>query len=147
MEEQKQFKVGDRVRVKNPDWERHFDCGNDIGVLTNEDIGVVKGDASYWNGLIEVSFLDGFVCLDFSEDELELVASYDPKTDFLSELKGLLSKYNASFSLCAKGSYCGDDVESITLSICVGEDCVDYTTEDFFNYEISADNIMDYDKE
>lgn len=139
------FNVGDRVRVKNPDWERHFDCGNDIGALTNEDIGVVKGEASYWNGLIEVSFLDGFVCLDFSEDELELVASSDPKTAFLTELKELLEKYDVEII-----AHIGEDnttnKDKPLIYIQIRGEVLNY--ERGCDYcDITANNIMDYDKE
>ncbi len=95
MSEQTKFKVGDRVRAKNPNWELHFDCGNDFGILTHTDVGIVKGQSHLGDDFIEVAFCDGWVCEDFTEDELELVESYDPKTAFLTELKELLIKHNA----------------------------------------------------
>lgn len=70
----------------------------------------------------------------------------DKKLAFLSELKGLLEKYDASIMLDAKGSYCGDDVESVTMSFCFNNEYIDYTITDFAK-EITADNIMDYEKE
>lgn len=62
----------------------------------------------------------------------------DSKTAFLSELKGLLEKYNASIYVDFNQS---DEI--YTTTIAVGEDSVKYNYTD----GIDCDNIMDYDKE
>lgn len=131
---EKKFKKGDKVRVTISKWERHFDCGNDIGALTNDDIGIVIGQ-SYDADFIEVSFFNGFVCLDFTEDELELIEPYDPKTAFLSELKELLEKYNAKIDV--RLDYSASEIAVVMIGNEIVAD----------GRPITADNIMDYDKE
>lgn len=63
--------------------------------------------------------------------------AYDPKTAFLSELKGLLDKYNAKIAVDFNQS---DEIYTTTIAF--GEDSVKYSYTD----GIDCDNIMDYDK-
>lgn len=89
--------------------------------------------------------------VEWDDGEVETVGEsdiepIDRRDVFLFELKGLLAKYGASIMLDAKGSYCGDDVESVTMSFCFNNEHIDYTITDF-DKEITSDNIMDYDKE
>ena len=72
----------------------------------------------------------------FPQTEVELI---DPKTAFLTELKELLEKYDASIYA---GGY---DADGIGLNI--GSDNVYYTTNYNFGDYITASNIMDFDKE
>lgn len=118
---EKKFKVGDFVRR----------------ILSGEivKIEVIKED---WIAYREARMMT-------SACPMEEVEPVDPKTAFLSELKGLLEKYDASIMLDAKGSYCGNDVESVTMSLCFNNEHIDYTITDF-DKEITPDNIMDYDK-
>ena len=141
------FNVGDRVRAKNPNWELHFDCGNDFGILTHTDVGIVKGQSHYGDDFIEVAYCDGWVCEDFTEDELELVEAYDPKTAFLTELKGLLEKYDAKISAYPSG-WDGETDICFTvgdIDISYSDDNPIFKDKNFS--EITPDNIMDYDKE
>ena len=140
MSEQKKFNIGDRVRVKDPEWELRFDCGNDIGVITSEDIGKVKGESFYGEDFVEVAFCDGWVCDDFTEDELELVESYDPKTAFLLELKGLLEKYGAKMSADVIGPDL--DCAEVDMLFVIGDDEIRFDVTEF-NYFITPDNIAE----
>ena len=82
------FKVGDRVRFTRKD------CHWIETSIHNGDEGVVIGNGSgYFPNSVDVSF-DG-VSDEININDLELIESYDPKTAFLSELKGLLEKYDA----------------------------------------------------
>ena len=119
------FKVGDRVICT--------DDGN-LGTITFVDIDEGKG----LNSGYEVKFDDG------SEDwimadmlTLSDEPPYDRKTAFLRELQALLRKYDARiepyFSVCA-------DIPSIDLYL--GNDCVES-----WDRPVTADNIMDFDKE
>lgn len=139
---EKKFNVGDRVRVKNPEWELRFDCGNDIGVVTSKDIGEVNGESFYGEDFVEVAFCDGWVRDDFLEEELEIVESYDPKTAFLSELKGLLWRYNAHLiahktDMPISVYFEGEDKPCVSIGKEVNKGC---------GVVITPDNIMDYDK-
>lgn len=76
------FKVGDRVMCTD---------NGALGVITSIDIDPIGVCDGY-----TVLFDDGeetWVCADMVELSDEPL--YDPKTAFLSELKGLLEKYNA----------------------------------------------------
>lgn len=133
---EKKFNVGDRVRVNDPEWELRFDCGNDIGVVTSEDIGQVKGESFYGEDFVEVAFCDGWVRDDLLKEELEVVESYDPKTAFLSELKGLLERYGAE--LGDSGVY---EIEGMEVTFDNGNRIR------YKHCTINALNIMDYEKE
>lgn len=119
---EKKFKAGDFARRKS---------NGKIVKITLEDYGWVA---------YQEKILTSGAC------PMEDVEPVDPKIAFLSELKGLLERYEASIMIDAKGSYCGDDVESVTMSLCFNNEHIDYTIADF-DKEIAADNIMDYDKE
>ena len=129
------FNVGDRVRTLE---RLMYLPPNITGVIVRKE-----SDGRYKVQIDE----EEDMCAFYFPAQLELVKAYNHKTAFLTELKDLLAKYDARISLYAKGSYCGDDIESVTMSISVGNECIDYTIKDFFDTDISADNIMDYDKE
>lgn len=121
--------------------EKKFDIGDSIGC--NGFFGrVINGFAEDGKFYYDVEWDDGEVET-VMESDIELI---DRRDVFLSELKGLLEKYDASIMLDAKGSYCGDDVESVTMSLCFNNEHIDYTITDF-DKEITPDNIMDYEKE
>lgn len=134
MSEQKKFNVGDRVRLKE---YYEFTCANELTYIDVDEVGIVK---AVYGGYIKIDFSDMPVWLEFYEDKIELVESYNPKTAFLSELKALLEKYNASIY----------DYEQYKL-------CVDFDNGDSISWYwgnktpqksmLTADNIMDYEKE
>nr|DAN28976.1 MAG TPA: Tudor-interacting repair regulator protein [Caudoviricetes sp.] len=122
---EKKFNVGDRVMCTD---------NGALGVITSIDIDPIGVCDGY-----TVLFDDGeetWICADMVVHSDE--PPYDPKTAFLSELKGLLEKYNASIYVDFNQS---DEI--YTTTIAVGEDSVKYNSTD----EIDCDNIMDYEKE
>lgn len=110
----KKFEIGDRVRSK---------FYGVVGTITEVDT-------------------DGYILKPDTDDDMWIadtdVEPYDPKTAFLSELKGLLEKYDASIYVIFNRS---DEI--YTTTIAVGEDSVKYNYTD----GIDSDNIMDYGKE
>lgn len=91
-------------------------------------IEVIKED---WIAYREARLMTGACPM----EEVELV---DPKTAFLSELKGLLEKYGAEIELLSL------DLDTTQLGITSGEFEVEYPID---IQQITANNIMDYDKE
>lgn len=89
MSEQKKFNVGDRVRI--------------IGDSTKTEHTIKKiTEGYYW--LETDAFIGGIW--------LEKIEPTDPKTAFLSELKGLLEKYHARFEV---------DFSSQTTHLIIGD--------------------------
>ena len=72
-----------------------------------------------------------------SGEDLELVEPYDHRTAFLTRLQSLLREFDASiapqFDMWTDMSY---------VDVCIGKECILSTNE-----HITADNIMDFDKE
>ncbi len=126
----RKIKVGDRVRIikgslVNPDY-----IGRICTVSSITDGGYVKfSDCdSVWTPDV----------LEFIETEEE-VTPIDKRTEFLTRLGSLF------LSADAVGSYCGDDIESVTLIIGIGDRClINYNIADP-NVIINAGNIMDYE--
>lgn len=140
MSEQKRFKIGDRVRFTRED------CHWIETSIHNGDEGVVIGNGSgYFPNSVDVSFSG--VSDEISVNDLELVETYDPTTDFLTRLQSLLSEFDAEIRF-VEGDYSpaiifkgykdektsfGEFIDGLML---------------YSNHScISADNIMDYDKE
>lgn len=120
---EKQFNAGDRVRLKSN--------GSIVEVVIAKD---------GWIGYDENRKIAGSC-------PMEEVEPVDPKTAFLSELKGLLEKYDAKISAYSVG-YDGE----LDLTFDVGNCEVLYSEDNpIFKghsvHTITADNIMDYDKE
>ena len=112
------FKVGDKVRVKSTDIE-------DIIIDMCNDNVFLK-DNGYW-----------------STNVLELVESQDRRTAFLTRLQSLLKEHNATIQAYMSG------VDTTGLCIYFADENVaeaDYKQNDTI-CEITADNIMDFDKE
>lgn len=130
-----EFKVGDRVRIAVD--ELH---GYRI-IFEKGDAGVVTGIAE--NGYVGVSFDGPLVGCAFMDCKyLEADKAYDPKTAFLSELKGLLGRYNAH--LIAHKS----DVPISVYLDGVERPCavIGKEVNKGCGVVITPDNIMDYDK-
>lgn len=118
------FKVGDRVVLKR---DFHFGDnlhkkGEVVTITKIHDSGIVRVEAhnsedSHW------------IC-DYN------LEPYDRKKEFISDLRELLVKYNASFS----------DYENykVCFSLDDADETIAFNTEDG---AIDADNIMDYEKE
>lgn len=111
---EKKFNIGDRVRLKAN--------GNIAQVVIVKDGWIAYDESRRFAGSCPM-------------EEAEPI---DNKTAFLSELKGLLEKYDAGIYVDFNQS---DEI--YTTTIAVGEDGVKYNYTD----GIDCDNIMDYDKE
>lgn len=133
---EKKFKKGDRVRFIRED------CHWIEISIHNGYEGVVVGDGSgYFHNSVDVNF--GGASDEISADDLELVEPYDPKTAFLSELKGLLEKYGAYLiahktDMPVSVYLDGAEKPCVTIGKEVNKGC---------GVVITSDNIMDYDKE
>lgn len=127
------FKVGDRVM-----------CTDDgkLGVVTLVDID----EGKYVCNGYEVRFDDGYEEW-LMADMLELSDEppYDPKTAFLTELQALLRKYDAVINVVWDDD--GSQTPTIDLEIQFCGDTRAIVFEDALEYTITADNIMDYEKE
>lgn len=137
----KKFKVGDRVYVpKDTHW-----------IFPDEEIDVPKGTNGIVLGFDEFGIVVGFEDAGFSatispSDVDELVEKSNDKDAFLFELQALLRKYDAE--IC---THIGEDNETyadkVLMYIQIGTYVVNYEDEDCTSFVLSADNIMDYDKE
>ena len=78
--------------------------------------------------------------------ELDMYLPYDRRAAFLTRLQSLLKEFSASISADAEGSYCGDDIKSVSVIINIDNECLEYDMTDC-DAEINADTIMDFDKE
>lgn len=132
----KKFEIGDRVKIVADELPGHK------LTLEKGDTGVIVGVA--YNGYVRVQF-DGHVRGDAFVDgkDLELAEPYDPKTAFLSELKGLLEKYDAKIEYHIGSDDKSDYSEYYAITI--GRERLTYDNCD--GVSLTADNIMDYDKE
>lgn len=124
---EKKFNVGDRVMCTD---------NGALGVITSIDIDPIGVCDGY-----TVLFDDGeetWICADMVVHSDE--PPYDPKTAFLSELKGLLEKYGA----------CIYDDEQYKLIIEFNNgDSLEWKWSDksYDESKLTPDNIMEYDKE
>lgn len=121
----KKFEIGDRVRSKF--------------------YGVV--------GTITEINTDGYILKPDTDDDMWIadtdVEPYDPKTAFLSELKGLLEKYDASINVGWNDGWQSDDREYPLIDMCIqiGNNPYAIGFDDVLAKSLTADNLMNYDKE
>lgn len=119
---EKKFNIGDRVRSKF------------YGIVGT----VIDVDA------------DGYIINPDHVEEMWIAAedaeAYDRKTDFLTRLSELMREFDVKLSASAIGSYCGDDIESVSLHILIDGSSLSYdmTNDDTF---VTPSNILNYEKE
>lgn len=136
------FNIGDRVRFTRKD------CHWIEISIDNGDEGVVVGNGSgYFHNSVEVNF--GGVSDEISADYLELIEPYDPKTAFLSDLADVLRKHNAVINVSWNNSWQADDAKYplIDMDILFNDSVTGISFEDVLGKALTANNIMDYDKE
>ncbi len=110
-------------------------------VKTKEGVGRVK---LCIGGLMIVGDIPTTITPYYYPNEVKPI---DKRTAFLTRLGALLKEFNAFLSADAVGSYCGDDVEKVTLIIGIADECVlNYNIADP-NVIITADNIMGFEKD
>lgn len=125
MSEQKTFNIGNRVRLKSN--------GKIVEVVIVKDGWIAYDENRRIAGSCPMA-------------EVEPV---DPKTAFLSELKGLLEKYDACINVGWNDGWQSDDREYPLIDMCIqlGNNPYAIAFDDVLNKSLTADTIMDYDKE
>ena len=136
------FKKGDRVRFIG-------EC-EEQGVSYNEFTLIEDSDDKH---TVVVQYCKEELC--FDNDELELVEPFDKKTSFLTELKELLTRYDADITMgfCAKDRVAGVifevDNQQLYYPAKIEEEDPDPSIiyqRLKTNYPITPSNIFDYDK-
>lgn len=117
------FKVGDRVRLK-----------------TNGNIVRVDLIKDGWIAYIEDRRITG-TC------RMEEAEPIDSKTAFLSELKGLLAKYDAVINVSWNDYFDTAEAPRIDMAVQFKGSNRGISFDDVLGCSITADSIMDYDKE
>lgn len=126
--------------------EKKFNVGDRVMCTDNGKLGVVTEIDNDGFGCV-VLFDDGeetWICADMVVHSDE--PPYDPKTAFLSELKGLLEKYGAKMSADVSGPDL--DCAEIDMLFLIGDDEIRFDVS-IFNSFITPDNIIEsacYDK-
>ena len=126
-----EFKIGDKVAVKRSctlianGYENIIPMG-EVGIVENVD-----GEE------LLVDFPGYFCALTLNIADVEPIQPLDRRTAFLTRLQSLLREFDASiapqFDMWTDMSY---------VDVCIGKECILSTNE-----HITADNIMDFDKE
>ena len=131
------FKVGDRVRSKVAIFAIPAGLSGVVAAICHDGRYKVRLDGEKeWHGW-------------YAGKDLELIESFDRKTAFLRELQALLMKYDAE--ICYREGDCelyidlgdGNRFDRISYPF---EYC-DYDDTDEGRLNLTADNIMDFDKE
>lgn len=120
---ERKFNIGDRVRFKGDYLQYVEDAVYNGGEYLITDVGHDSSEVTLHCPV----FIDN--------DDLELVEPCDPKTAFLSELKGLLEKYGAELG---DSGMC--EIEGMEVTFDNG-DRIRY-----MHTTINALNVMDYEK-
>lgn len=138
---EKKFNIGDRVRFKGDYLQYVEDAVSNGGEYLITDVGHDSSEVTLHCPV----FIDN--------DDLELVEPYDPKTAFLSDLAAVLRKHNAVMDIAF-----GDKCVGIMITIPNEKLLLPISTEiapasqtwllgEYSHTPITADNIMEYDKE
>lgn len=134
---EKKFNVGDRVR-----FIRDYD--NECVYVDKGDCGTIeKIDAN--NGILITLDNPEYVRI-FDTDYIEQIMSTDSKTAFLSDLADVLRRHKAVINVGWNGNH-SDGYPCIDVNIQFENSNRAACLEDVLNWSITADNIMDYDKE
>lgn len=127
--------------------EKQFNVGDRVMCTDNGKLGVVTEIDNDGYGCV-VLFDDGEdTWIEYDMLELSEEPPYDPKTAFLSELKGLLEKYDAKMSADVSGPDL--DCAEIDMLFVIGDDEIRFDVSMFDSF-ITPDNIIEsacYDKE
>lgn len=138
----KEFNIGDRVRVV-ADMERPYYMWVEKG-----DTGViVEGESSKG---FECVRIDGCANMDYvcvESKYLEADATYDPKTAFLSDLADVLRKHNAVINVSWNNYFDADKSPMIDMDIMFKDGNEGICFEDLLGKTLTADNLMDFNKE
>lgn len=133
-------KVGDRVRL-NPETTQ----GLGYRDFRGKDAVIINAYPHI--DLYEISIGNKPISTSAKSNELVMVEPYDPKTAFLSDLVAVLRKHNAVINVGWNNYFDTDKSPRIDIDIMFKDGNEGICFEDVLNKTITADNIMDYDKE
>lgn len=120
---EKEFNIGDRVRLKSN--------GSIVEVVIAKDGWIAYDENRRIAGSCPMT-------------EVEPV---DPKTAFLSDLAAVLRKHNAVINVGWNDYFDTDKSPRIDMDIMFADSNKGICLEDVLGKSLTADNIMDYDKE
>lgn len=135
MSMESKFKKGDRVRFN----DRCVNYDSEV-IVGDGDMGTITDISA--GGYVTIE-LDSPEYITVQERDIQIVEPYDPKTAFLTELKGLLEKYEAAIEYHMGSNDKSDYSEYYAIT--VGSDRLTY--DNCEGTSLTADNIMDYDKD
>lgn len=134
------FEVGDRVKIVADEQPGHK------LTLEKGDVGEIVGIA--YNGYVRVQFDERVKgCTFVDSKDLELAEPYDPKTAFLSDLAAVLRKHKAVINVGWNDYFDTDKSPKIDMDIMFADSNKGICLEDVLGKSLTADNIMDYEKE
>lgn len=137
MNEQKTFIIGDRVR-----FIRDYD--NECVCIDKGDCGTIeKNDA---NGILITLDNPEYIRI-FDTDYIEPITPTDSKTAFLSDLADVLRKHNAVINVSWNDYFDTDKSPMIDMDIMFADSNKGICLEDVLGETLTADNLMEYDKE
>lgn len=142
MNKQKTFNIGDRVRIV-ADMEQPYYMWVEKG-----DTGViVEGKAAKGYECVKIDGCANMTYVCVESKYLETDVTYDPKTAFLSDLAAVLRKHNAVINVGWNDYFDTDKSPRIDMDIMFADSNKGICLEDVLGKSLTADNIMDYDKE
>lgn len=144
MNKQKTFNIGDRVRIV-ADMEQPYYMWVEKG-----DTGViVEGKAAKGYECVKIDGCANMTYVCVESKYLETDVTYDPKTAFLSDLAAVLRKHNAVINVDWNDGWQADDAKYplIDMDILFNDSVEGICLEDVLGKTLTADNLMNYDKE
>lgn len=124
--------------------EKKFNVGDKVTYLPDDMQGEIT--AVHSRGLYGVKYPDEDDSFTVNEADLEFA---EPKTAFLTDLADVLRKHNAVINVGWNDGWQADDAKYplIDMDILFNDSVEGICLEDVLGKSLTADNIMDYEKE